>query len=176
MGLHCLKAAHCVMPYSSEIRPMSKRKAGKPVTLSPARYVATRARELPLYKCLLNEDWKEKGMAFILVMRRHKTGNVTSGLFLVDLFALGVKDTYYRFNVSEAEATEMMDNMSMTFSEADYVLVHNIIYGALAFAEEHGFKPHRDFALTVNILEEDTEDIPLMDIEFGMDGQPVFIG
>ncbi|MFH1936074.1 MAG: hypothetical protein ABIK52_00730, partial [Bacteroidota bacterium] len=57
----------------------------------------------------------------------------------------------------------------------DYPLVHNIIYGAIAFAEELGFHPHKTFDLPKCILEEDTDAIKLIDIEFGYKGKPLYI-
>lgn len=94
-------------------------------------------------------------------------------VFIVDLLARGVKDTHYQFNVPEDEFFYNIDES--LFEEADYSLVHNIIYGAVTFADEHGFKPHKDFAITEYILEEDTDAIELVDIEFGIDGEPAFV-
>ena len=54
-------------------------------------------------------------------------------------------------------------------------MAHNIIYGAIAYAEDLGFKPEKDWALSQFILEEDTEDIELIEVEFGKDGKPCFI-
>jgi hypothetical protein len=58
----------------------------------------------------------------------------------------------------------------------DYVLVHNIILSAVEFAEEYGFKPYKDFtSVTEFMLEEDTEDIELIEIECGRNGKPFYM-
>lgn len=61
------------------------------------------------------------------------------------------------------------------FIKTDYSLVHNIIFGANEFAEDNGYKVCKNFNLTQFILEEDTEEIELIDIEFGRDGEPFLI-
>jgi hypothetical protein len=61
------------------------------------------------------------------------------------------------------------------FGKVAYPLVHNIIYGANAFAEDCGFKIHRDFELTQYVLEDDTDEIEYIDIEFGKNGEPFLI-
>lgn len=40
------------------------------------------------------------------------------------------------------------------------------------FAEEFGIKPDKSFALTQYILEEDTEEIPLIEYKYGRGGRP----
>lgn len=143
---------------------------------SPEKYIRTRARTLPIYKCFINSDWKESGVAAIIIGRRHNTGNITVAIFLTDLFARGVKDTFFKFNISEDEFLELAKRATETNSiEVEYPLVHNIIYGANEFAEAHGFRIHRDFSLTQYILEEDSEEIEYIDIEFGKDGKPLVI-
>ena len=59
--------------------------------------------------------------------------------------------------------------------ETDYVTVHNLIYGAIEFAEEAGILPDKSFELTRYILSPDTEDIPLMQFDFGKDGRHLLI-
>jgi hypothetical protein len=75
------------------------------------------------------------------------------------------------------EYLEMMDDQSaqMPTQEISYTLAHNIIYAGLQFAEDYGFAPHKDFAVTRCILEEDTDDIELIDINCGEDGVPCYV-
>jgi len=163
---------------------MAKNKKSVPkldVQVNDKNYLKSgRARKLPIYKCLINENWKETALAHVFVARQHVNGNVTLGVYLIDIYCLGVKDTFYRFNTDEWELDKLTDGM-MDFSgekmvECDYNLAHNIIFGAMEFADEFGIAPDKEFEVTQMILEEDDENIPLMDIEFGRDGMPVLIG
>jgi hypothetical protein len=151
--------------------------------LSPENYIRTKARSLTLGDCYITKDWDKLGMANILVVRNHTNGNKTVGLFLVDTFCLGLKDTYYVFNIPDSELREILDQFrneggnEAEMIKADYTLVHNIIYGAIDFAAEYGFTPFKDFNLTRYILEEDDENVELMEIGFGQDGKPaIFVG
>ena len=136
--------------------------------LSPRKYIETKARTLPIYKCLVNKDWKEISEANVVVMRRHVNGNVTAGFFLVDLLCLGVRDTFYTFNEPEEELKERIaDSFDAEFEEVSYNLVHNIIFAGFDFAADFGIDANKDFAITRFVLEEDTEDIPLINVKVG---------
>lgn len=90
---------------------------------------------------------------------------------------MGIKDSFYNFNVDKKVYNELLEQMGgERFKKVDYVLVHNIIYTGYEYALEIGFKPHKNFTnITINILEEDTEDIELIEIECGRNGKPLFI-
>ena len=153
-----------------------KKKTEQPI--SPENYIKTRARNLPIGKCYISEDWQEKGLVSILLSRNHSNGNFTFGLYLLDLYCLGVKETFYVFN-QYAEFNDMVKTLKDEegIVEVEYPLVHNIIYGAIEYAGDLGFQPNKDFDVTQYLLEEDDERIELMDIEFGLNGKPaIFIG
>lgn len=69
--------------------------------LSPKKYILTRAQLLLVYRYLVNRNWDESKLASVTVTRKHSNGNITSGYFLVDMLALGVKDTHFAFNAPE---------------------------------------------------------------------------
>ncbi len=137
--------------------------------------VRSRARNLPIYRCYINKNWEELQYATIFVVRRHANGNETVGQFIVDLKLYGVKMCWYGFNESPLQMDDYLKKNEDTFIECDYHLAHNIIYAGLEFAEDYGFAPHKDFKTAQYILQEDSEDIPLMDIPLGDNGVPVLI-
>lgn len=96
---------------------------------------------------------------------------------IVDLFCLGVKNTQYLFNITETEyrkKTNELENVEL--ESISYTLAHNIVFAGLEYAEEYGFKPHKEFtSITRFMLEEDTEDIELIEIDCGKDGKPFYI-
>ena len=174
---------HPVIIIFDKISPMPKKrkkKAGKVVQmpLSPENYIRTRARKLPIGECLINDGWQDCGMATIVISRKHSNGHLTYGLYLVDLYCLGVKDTMYQFNVPGYEYEEHVGELKEkeNLIICDYPLAHNVIFGALEFADEFGFSPHKDFGkVTEYLLEEDDERVELMDIEFGLNGKPAVV-
>lgn len=156
---------------------MSK-KGNKTAMLSPENYIRQRARSLPLYECRINSDWKESGLASIVVARCHTNGNITACSYLVDTYCLGVKDSVFFFSRSEQEYQELIEyyNEQFQFDTVDYALVHNIILAAEEYAEDLGFVPCKSYQQTTRyMLEEDNDDIELMEIECGKDGQPALI-
>lgn len=149
-------------------------KKQQPKQLSPENYIKTKARTLPIDACYINSDWKENGLANVFVVRKHTNGNFTFGVYLVDLFALGTKDTFFNFN----QPPDVLNNLLFRANivKTDYNLVHNIVFGGNEYALENGFKIHKDFEkLTKYILEIDDDIIPLIDIEFGKEGKPFLI-
>ncbi len=145
---------------------------------TPENQIRTRARNLKIGKCFTSNNWEDTRIATVTVTREHINGNLTVGFFLVDLGLLGVKDASYYFNMPAANFYELKNHQMQGFGikEISYEFAHNLIYGAVAYAEDYGFKPHKDFEVARYILEEDTEDIPLVEFEFGMDGVPTLFG
>ncbi|MDP3431673.1 MAG: hypothetical protein Q8T04_01730, partial [Bacteroidota bacterium] len=158
---------------------MGKNNKGKVIQmLSPENYIRKKVRTLSIYECLVTSEWEEKKMTSVLVARNHTNGNITVCSYLVDLLCLGVKDTMFLFNVPvhQYEVFKQKVNGNMEMTEVDYTLAHNIVYAAIEFAEEFGFKPHKDYeSVTKYMLEEDTEDIELIEIECGNDGKPLYM-
>src|SRR4051794_6260517 len=135
--------------------------------LSPEKYIHTRARSLPIYICFVTMDWEEYGIANVVVTRKHVNGNITAGIYLIDLFCLGIKDTFYFFNEPEEELFEKINIERSYLQEIDYNLAHNIIYAGHDFALEFDIQPHKTFSITKFILEEDNDAIPVIDIPVG---------
>ena len=146
-------------------------KAGKP--LSPEQYIKQKARNLPIVKCLVNKNWPSAGYAIVLVIRQHAGGHYTFGFYSVDTFCCGVTRAHVFYSLGPTDYEQHIQKYTEQFSleEIPYEEAHNIIFGAIAFAEEAGLAPCADFALARYVLEEDTEDIPLIEYEFGRKGK-----
>lgn len=152
----------------------SKNKGQQQAALSPYRFMREKARTLPIGKPnIAPPDWQESGMAHVIVTRVRPSGNLVMGAFLVDTFCLGVKDAGYHENMVPSDFEGYLNNYKrgMGLEEISYNEAHNIIYGAMAFAEEGGIKPVKEFDPAGYILEEDTDDIPLIEYDFGKNGK-----
>jgi len=135
------------------------------------------ARRLPIAECWINPDWRQRGLVTIVLARQHKNGCFTFASFLVDIFCLGLKQTMVAINESPTEYYSTREHLFTTQQRVpvDYVVAHNIIYGGIAYAEELGFKPEKDWVLTQYVLEPDDDAVDLIDIEFGRNGRPFYI-
>ena len=155
-----------------------KRKAKKMIQLpqTTESQIRSRARALPIGICLINENWKEAREANILVSRKHKQGGNTFAVYLVDLTSSGLMHTMYFFNMSDNEFDEFLADYQLdnNFIEVEYNLAHNIIYRAIDFAEDIDISPDKDFSVSKYILEDNTDNVPFIEIEFGEDGEHMF--
>ncbi len=136
-----------------------------------------RAEKFPIYECLLNQDWQEKGLAHILLSRKQPNNEFIIGVFLVDMYCLGLKNTFCNANIPLEEYERLRHRMAEESSliPCDFVLANRIVYGAIEYAGKLGFKPQKDFRLSRFTLGEPSDaDIPY-NIEFGKDGKPVYI-
>lgn len=141
--------------------------------LSPEKYIRLKARSLPIVKCLITKGWEDHGLLHVVVARQHAGGTYTLGIYFVDTYCIGVKESFFMFNISPYDYETIINDMKSNGNiEASYEEAHNIIYGAVAYAEELGIKPDKSFNLMQYMLEEDTDDIPLIEYEFGKDGHP----
>lgn len=162
---------------------MAKRKKKSTTVKNPVSDVAYlragRARKLPIHQCFITKNWQEAGKSNVLVSRIHSNGNLTVGLYLVDLYCIGVKDTWYLFNISSFEYDELIERFHSEeeneIVSCDYNLAHNVIFAGYEYAEEFDIEPHSDFKLTRMILEEDNDQIPLLEIQVGYNGSPWLI-
>lgn len=159
---------------------MAKNKNKQPQQqLTPEKYIRLKGRNLPIVKCEITEDWKdlEQGPFMVIVTRQHVNGNFTCGVYLVDIGCLGVKDSDFCFNLLKFEYDDFIEEVKgdVPFAEISYSEAHNIIYGAVSYAEELGIEPHKSFELTEYLLDEDTDDFPLIEYEFGKNGKPYLV-
>lgn len=141
----------------------------KPV--SDKRFLTEKARSLPVYACYVTDNWEKGGEAQVIVTRERGSGNLCMGVFLCDAWCLGVKDVFGAVNMTKEHFRDKILDRNDTLRECDYVYAHNLIYGSEAFAADAGIEPAPGFALWSYILEEDTDDVPLMEFEFGDNGK-----
>lgn len=158
---------------STMAKKKNNNKNGQQVRLSPERFMREKARTLPIGKCYITPGREESGMARIIVTRVRPSGNLTVGIFLTDIFCTGVREAAWDSNVPSDEFENLIQkyDRGSGFEEISYNEAHNIIYGAIGFAEDGGIKPAKDFNIAGFVLEEDTDDIPYIEYQFGKNGR-----
>ena len=135
------------------------------------------AHNFPFLECLINESWREHGLANILVVRQQPNGLVAFGVFLVDTGCLGVKNAFCDSNVARTRYQEFRERFEERNNGIPCTpsLAHEIIYGGLEYAAKIGFKPHKDFALSREILDPCEKVTFDGQVEFGKDGKPCYV-
>jgi len=137
-------------------------------------YIRTKARQLSIYKCYKLENNIDDRELAILVIRQHPQGTFTYAGYMIDRWCLGIKDSMWQFSIDKEDLQAdlaLWSHHPMSLTEIDYVEAHNWVYGALAFAEEAGIKPCKDFQLTQFILAPDDDEVELREYDFGHDGK-----
>ena len=153
---------------------MAKKKQQKQSFLSPAQYLKEKARGLEIGKCYLTAGIWDNGLGHVFVTRKHNGGKLSLAGYLVDVYCLGVKDSYVNLRMEPEDISEnfaRVEDICGPLKEITYNEAHNIIYGAVEFAEEAGISPDISFRTSRLFLEEDTDDVPLVEYDFGHDGK-----
>lgn len=146
-------------------------------TSEDRKYIKEAARKVPIDKCYANPDWPTSGMAQVVITRKKKSGRFVIGVYLLDTFCLGLKNTLYMANAQEFELDELLEginNSGQFVEECDPAFAQNLVYGAIEYAEDLGFAPEKDFAVSEFILDP-VDDIEFVEIEFGKNGKPCFL-
>ena len=141
--------------------------------MSDHEYIRQKARTLKIGKCYVTKLFDLAGEGNVFVTRLHTGGNVSVASFLVDKYCLGVKDAYCRLRMDPMEFYDFLMTVDdqVGLRKVSYYEAHNLIYGAVAFAEEAGIEPCKEFGLAQYMLEEDDDKIPLIEYEYGKDGK-----
>jgi len=159
------------------------------------RAAAARAEtpEAAVIGCWLNAEWNTGliidgepagtgewsgagGLAQVLVARRHRHDKVKICGYLVDVFCLGVKNTYGPEIVDELELHRFLPKYFAAFGtepvEAPIELARDIVLGGVEYARGLGFEPHREFADVADHLGTWSGT---SSITFGKNGKPFFV-
>ncbi len=129
------------------------------------------------YEAYIGDDWKEVGIANVVVAKIRADRLVEFGVFLVDLFCLGVKDAMLETEVTESEYRRFLsgaiaETIRLPFHPA---CAKKMIEGAIAYAETFGFAPHRDYRKARRVLSGiDASTCPEV-FEYGEDGRPCYV-
>lgn len=134
--------------------------------------------DFPIHRCYINPNWKESGLARIVVTRSQENGKLILGVFLVDIFCLGVKNAFCNADVSMERFEADLFSKCYSDQEPDIIGIHyvsQIIFGAMDYARKLGFEPHEDFTLARYVLgtEKPGHD---RNIQFGgPNGKPLYV-
>jgi len=139
-------------------------------TLNPDRYIREQSRNLPIYKCWINENWEDSHIAKITVARKDGE-NLAACFYLVDLGCLGVKRSVYSYSSKD----ELMEQIGHSI-DVSYELAHSIIVLAVKYAENLGFYSPEIFTKTTSFFLEEDDKVSLVPVQCGAtDGKPILI-
>jgi hypothetical protein len=161
-------------------RRKAKARQKKQVALRTGSHgILQKARQFPLFDCQISADWKsDMGLVQVLIARQQPDGKIVYGLYLIDKFCLGLKNTSYNANISvEAYRRDVVRGVQRTapMMSCSPELAHQFIYEAIDYAAQFGFKPQKDYKWSRLILEKRGTLEEPHHLTFGKDGKPFYI-
>lgn len=144
-------------------------------TAVPLAEKVRRLAERPLYRCLIHGDASEAGIATVFLAREAETGEIAMAAFLVDTYALGIKDVVFRL----LEPSQFDEFISMAQAAAPVVPVdpayaRKLVRDARAYAASLGLRPHRNFAAVESLFGDVRAEDCSETFAFGRDGKPFY--
>jgi hypothetical protein len=135
-----------------------------------------RAALWPLREARINRDFRETGMAQVLVARE-AFGRIAFALFLVDLRCLGVKDCFARDGQDAEGYDEMLTALTgeREMEPCDPAFAAKVVLEGAAYAAGLGFRPEAGFGVARELLggidpAAASEEVPL-----GHAGKPMYV-
>jgi hypothetical protein len=167
------------------LKKRQKDKARKKQQAAPAppssRNMVQKARQFPIIECIINHDWdasEDSGLVRIVLARQGPEDSIIFGTYMVDMYCLGLKDTHSGVAPTRAQFDqEIVFRLFQDGQEADCPidLAHQIIYQAIDYAAQFGFKPQKDFRHSQFVLEKRGTLPEQHHLTFGKDGKPLYI-
>src|ERR1700682_3666292 len=106
-----------------------------------------RGASAPIQECLLPEGLFEDGLGPLILARGASPDYLNVGVFLVDVWCQGIKNTFFR-SVGPEEFELLIATTSATQSlvAVDPSYARKLLRDVTAWSGSIGFSPHRDFA------------------------------
>ena len=129
------------------------------------------------YEAFIENHWEESGVANIMVTRFLDNGSADYGMFLVDLYCLGVKNAWGEKDLTASRVRDLVaENLEADVREPfDPACAKKMIEGAIAYAQRFGFAPHRDFRKARKVLSGIDASACSTAFTYGKDGLPCYI-
>ncbi len=148
--------------------------SGRSVHLGVTREQLKRS---PIHKTLVSAAIFEHGIGDVIISRRLPDGRVAAGVFLLDVYCLGVKSAFFTVaTVSDFESRVLGRFASQELGPTSHAYARKLVVEAIAYARGLGFEPHEDFHVAAGILGDVDDSAECTEVfTFGKDGKPFYI-
>lgn len=157
-------------------RKEKKREIRKIQSITPLRRITTTGGTL---ECWVNKDYRDQGMASVLVLGHAGGDHYAFAGFLVDVWCVGLKDAWGRPDLSRMEFEEELlgrIGSAMPMKKIDADELRRFIAASIRFTRQNGFKLPPHYERWTSMLG-DLGDINSADIsDFGKDGKLFYMG
>jgi hypothetical protein len=146
----------------------------------PLREKAVNYAKFPIHECLVPSALFETGIGNIIVARRTQEGVIAASAFVVDVFCLGIKNALFNISSEFKYENTMKPKLIGLHQDKPFEKVHptcarKLIEGAVFYAKEMGFSPHRDYKDVKSIFGNIEGSACPVKYIYGSDGKPFYI-
>jgi hypothetical protein len=158
-------------------KKVSKRKSAQ----SKEKHPHSDRQIMPLAKCpihetLIPDNLFEMGIGIAVFSRMLPDGKVALGMFLVDVYCLGVKDASIgELSMPEYEKFLTRGEPGWDWKEIDPECLVKLTLESIDYAANLGFSPHKDYRQAKKIFGTITGYACEQTFQFGMDGKPLYV-
>ena len=133
----------------------------------------------PPPKTFCQHDLFEIGIGDVVIARYKSDGRVEAGVFMLNVYCLGVKNAYFR-QFSAAEFPEYLKEVFNGVSdtpplERSGAWGRKLVEGAVEYARRLGFSPHPDFKQGAKVMGGINPKECSETFVFGSNGKPLYI-
>ena len=134
------------------------------------------AAKWPVVAALVPEGLWIEGIGQLVIAREQSDGNVVIGVYLVDVYCLGVKNAFWTAG-TPGDFRRLIERIEEreTLRPVTPECLAKIVRGAVDYAQSYGFAPHRDFRHAALLLEGIDPDACPQEFTYGRDGKPFYI-
>jgi hypothetical protein len=151
---------------------LAQRRAATAVSLAEK---VRRLADRPLYRCFLHGEPFNGGIATVFLTRVAKDGEIAMAAFLVDTYALGIKDVVFQLiERSEFEEFVSMAGAAAPVIPTDPAYARKLLRDAKAYAASLGLRPHRNFAAVEQLFGDVRAEECAEAFVFGREGKPFY--
>jgi hypothetical protein len=134
------------------------------------------AEKHPIHEALVPEGLFEQGIGNLCFSRLLPDGRIAMGVFLLDVYCLGVKNAFaailHRVEYAARRSSWCSKESLQPIQPACF---RKLVEGGVAYAQDLGFSPHADYAVASQIFGDVRgADCP-RHFEYGHEGKPFYI-
>jgi len=134
------------------------------------------AANAPIHECLVPANLFERGIGNLVFSRSLPGGRMALAMFLLDVFCLGVKDTFFAV-VGRDEYDRRLRSWreSESLQRIDPAGLRKLVEGSVVYARELGFNPSPDYVVVHKIFGDVEAAACPSHFQYGHAGKPFYI-
>ena len=137
------------------------------------------ALNAPVHECWEAEQLFDQhnggGIGPVMITRKAGTGDIVAGVFLVDVYCLGIKDCFIKMLTEETYPSFLKEiNKQGSLKKIHPTCARKLVEEAGKYAAGLGFSPHKDYQGAKKIFGDIESAACPRSFEFGKDGMPFY--